>query len=112
MAASAAIFRWMVGALLEKQRRWTLLARHLVRRLVVQQRIDALALVLEFRQRLALQRFAARQADAQRIDLGAVDDQLVMQVRAGGLPVVPTQPITWPWRILAPGTTPLAMALW
>jgi ATP-dependent Clp protease ATP-binding subunit ClpB len=27
-------------------------------------------------------------------------------------PVVPTQPITWPWRILAPGMTPLAMALW
>ncbi|MGO8279569.1 M23 family metallopeptidase, partial [Rhizobium ruizarguesonis] len=53
-----------------KRRRWTLLARHLVWRLVVQQRIDSLALVFEFRQRLALQRFAARQADAQRIDLG------------------------------------------
>src|SRR5690606_35629818 len=45
--------------------------------------IDAAALLLEAGQMLALQRLSARQADLHRVDLGAVDDQLVMQVGAG-----------------------------
>src|SRR3546814_15686892 len=49
------------------------------RRVVViagtEQRIDAAALLLEAGQMFVLQRFAARQADLHRIDLGAVDDR-------------------------------------
>src|SRR5262245_42532668 len=61
-----------------------LFACYLRRRLVAKERIDALPLILELCQRPALQRLAARQAHAQRIDLGAVDDHLVVQMRAGG----------------------------
>ena len=48
-----------------------------------EQVVDALALDAELGKGFALERLAAGQADLQRIHLVAVDDHLVVQVRAG-----------------------------
>src|SRR6185436_1786407 len=60
-------------------------ARHAERGsvLFLQQGIDAVALLLEGDEVVALEHLAVGQAHPHRIDLGAVDDQLVMEVRAG-----------------------------
>jgi len=80
--------------------------------LVAEQAVDPPSLFLEFGECFAAQRFAARQANAKRVDLGAVDDRLVVKVRPARKPVEPMKPITWPCTTLAPGITFLAMALW
>src|SRR5690606_10604720 len=46
--------------------------------------VDSLSLALEGDEVVSLQHPAGRQAHAHRVDLGAVDHQLVMEVRAGG----------------------------
>ena len=48
---------------------------------LLEQVVDALALALEGNEVVAFQHLADRQADAHRIDLGAVDDQFVMEMR-------------------------------
>ena len=59
-------------------------ARHFLRLIVIpQQRVDSVALAFEVCEGRALQHFADGQADAHGVDFAAVDDQLIVQVRAG-----------------------------
>src|SRR5439155_25738896 len=52
-------------------------------RLAAHHTFDAVALFLEAGEDRALEHAAARQADAHRVDEAAVDDDLVVHVRAG-----------------------------
>ena len=57
--------------------------RHIRAAVLCQQFVDAAAFLVELGERLAVERLAAGQADAQGIDAVAVDDQFVMQMRSG-----------------------------
>ena len=64
--------------------------------------IELVAVLLEGRQRLAVEHAAARQLDPHRIDEAAVDDDFECTCEPVDSPDEPTKPMIWPWRTWLP----------